>query len=138
MQTVRILNKTRDGILGARVLIADRWWHRLRGLLGRRRPAEGDGILLVPCRAVHTIGLGYPLDVLFLDREGEVVATYPGLRPRRFTRFHGTAEYALEVPAGTIEATGTGVGDRLVWTIRDEDLRVAAGTGDEAREGEAR
>jgi uncharacterized membrane protein (UPF0127 family) len=115
MSRIRVVNKTREGVLGTRVQVADRWWQRVRGFLGRGRPADGEGILLSPCRAVHMIGIGFPLDVVFIDREGVVQAVYPSLRPGRMTRFHRSAEYALELPAGTIASTGTVVADRIAW-----------------------
>ncbi len=112
---IRVLNKTRGSVLGSRVELADRWWLRVRGFLRRPRPDRGEGILLSPCRAVHTVGLGFPLDVIFIDRDGGVVALYPSLRPGRFTRFHRSAEYALELPAGTIDATATVEADSIAW-----------------------
>ena len=115
MMRIRVVNKTRDSVLGSQVALADRWWPRLRGFLGRAAPRMGEGILLSPCRAVHMLGIPYALDVIFLDREGTVVAQYPMLRPARFTPFHRAAQYALELPAGTIAASGTRVADRVVW-----------------------
>lgn len=115
MMRIRVVNKTRESVLGARVQLADRWWQRMRGFIGRAAPRAGEGMLLSPCRAVHMLGLPYPLDIVFLDREGIVVALYPSLRPARFTSFHRNAEYALELPAGTIEASATQVSDRIVW-----------------------
>jgi uncharacterized membrane protein (UPF0127 family) len=117
---MRVINKTRDSVLGSRVRLADTWWPRTRGFLFRPRPAAGQGLLLSPCRGVHMIGMPYPLDVLFLDRHGAVVALYPRLRPGRATSWHRRAEYALEVPEGTIEATGTRENDLIVWLPSQE------------------
>jgi uncharacterized membrane protein (UPF0127 family) len=115
MRHIHVLNKTRESVLGTRIGVADGWWSRARGLLGGAPPA-GEGILLSPCRAVHTFGMRCPLDVLFLDRGGRVVASYQALRAWRWTRFHRDAEYALEVPIGTIAATSTRLDDLLAWT----------------------
>lgn len=119
MKRLRIVNRTRDSILGTRVGLADQWWQRARGLLGRPQPGKGEGLLLSPCRAVHMLGMRYALDVLFLDRHGKVTASYPDLRPGRRTGWHTTARYALEVPTGTIEATGTRDGDLVAWLSAD-------------------
>jgi uncharacterized membrane protein (UPF0127 family) len=134
MSRIRVVNKTREGVLGTRVQVADRWWQRVRGFLGRGRPADGEGILLSPCRAVHMIGIGFPLDVVFIDREGVVQAVYPSLRPGRMTRFHRSAEYALELPAGTIVSTGTVVADRIAW-MPGNGAAVAAADGVGAHSG---
>ncbi|HEX8362899.1 MAG TPA: DUF192 domain-containing protein, partial [Longimicrobium sp.] len=69
-------NATRGAVVGSRVAVADRWWLRLRGLLGRPPLATGEGLLLDPCRAVHMLGMQYPLDVAFVDERNTVVALY--------------------------------------------------------------
>jgi uncharacterized membrane protein (UPF0127 family) len=109
----------RGHLLGDRIGIADRWWLRLRGLLGRDTLPRGEGLLLDPCRAVHMLGMRFPIDVAFLDRTGEVVAAYHALAPGARTGWHRAATAALELPAGTLQASGTGVGDTIVCTPED-------------------
>ena len=115
MREVAVHKEGRSEPLARRVGLADRFWLRARGLLGRM-PLEGDeGLLIGPCRAVHTLGMRYPIDVAFLDEGGTVVATYPGLVPNRRTSWHGEAAWALELPAGTLDETSTTTGHRLSW-----------------------
>jgi uncharacterized protein len=102
--------------VAGRVRVADRFWSRALGLLGRRRLEPGEGLLLRPCRAVHTLGLGYPIDVAFLDIRGTVVAAYRALAPNRRTAWHAGAVWALELPTGTLERAGLKEGQRLSWT----------------------
>ena len=112
---MRIANRTRSTLLGLQVELAASWWARLRGFLGRPQPALGEGILLAPCDGVHTYGMSYDLDVIFLDERGKVLEVIQSLRPwRRTPRVRG-ARYVLEVPAGTIQASKTRVGDELTW-----------------------
>ena len=113
---MRIVNRTRGTVIGTQVELADSLWSRFRGYLGRPEPAEGEGMLLTRCSAVHMFGMRYPLDILFLDARGTVIEVAKGLSPWRRTRRIRGARYALEVRAGTIEATGTEAGDGLVWT----------------------
>jgi uncharacterized protein len=115
VKIVHVRNVDRDAELGTRIGVADGWWSRSRGLLGRDGLAPGEGLLLTPCRSIHMYGMRFPLDVAFLDREGTVVETYADLAPGRRTGWHRTARHALELPAGTLAATGTGRGDRLAW-----------------------
>jgi len=115
MKSVSIVNRTRESVLGTDIRVADRWWQRARGFLRTLEPEQGEGLLLSPCRAVHMMGMKFPLDVAFVDRGGRVIALYPRLAPRRRSRWHLTARYALELPVGTIEATGTRVGDFVAW-----------------------
>ena len=115
MRFVSVRNADREVDLGDRVRVADRWWPRLRGMIGHPEPTDGEGLLLSPCQGVHMHWMGYPLDVAFLDDEGRVVALYHGLRPWRFSKTHKNAACALELKAGTLERTLTEVGDRLTW-----------------------
>ena len=115
---MRILKVTELGgayTLATRAGLANRPWSRLKGLLGRERLEEGEGLLLHPCKAIHMWGMKIPLDVVFLDASGQVIATYSNLKPGQRTRYYSLARYALELPAGTLARTGTGRGDFLSW-----------------------
>lgn len=116
MTSMHVVNATRSTMLGSHVLLLDRWWMRLRGFLGRPAPAAGEGIILTPCTAVHMFGMRFPLDVVFLDERGVVVAVYAELAPGSRTRLEGRAAHALELPSGTVAASGTELGDRVSWS----------------------
>jgi uncharacterized membrane protein (UPF0127 family) len=124
MPRIEVRNATRQSVLGDRVSVARTHWTRLRGMLGRPAPEPGEGLLIVPCRGVHMYGMKYPLDVVFLDEGGAVVDIRADLQPRGRTGFIKGSHYALEIPTGTVAATGTDVGDRLVWQPVAEE-RVA-------------
>jgi uncharacterized protein len=111
---LRAANPARGSVLGTRIALADRWWLRLRGLLGREALPAGEGLILRPCRAVHMRGMAFPLDVAFLDRSGAVVAAYHSIPPCARTGWHKAARDALELPAGTLTASGTAIGDTIV------------------------
>lgn len=108
-----MVNRTREADLARRAWVADSHWTRLRGLLGRPRLRGGEGLLLMPSRGVHTWGMRYPIDVVFVNEEGRVLALYPELEPWRRTRVHREATRAYEFPGGTIESAHTRPGDRL-------------------------
>lgn len=122
MNPIRVVNRTRGTVLGDQVKLADTLLSRLRGFLFRSEPSAGEGILLSPCQAVHMMGMRYPLDVVFIDEAGTVVATHPDLRPWAWTRMHRQALHALELPAGTILNSDTRTGDSLSWGTADGDL----------------
>ena len=102
--------------VGSEVGVADSWLRRLRGLLGRPRMRDGEGLLLLDCDSVHTIGMAYPIDVAFLDAEGTVVRSLDHLDPCRVGLGGPEAVHALELPAGRLVRTGTGPGVRLSWS----------------------
>ena len=106
-------NVTRNLVIATHVEVARGMWGRLRGLIGTPPLQSGQGLLLRPCSGIHTWFMGYPIDALFLDAEGRVVAALGPLRPWRMSGIYPKAEAVLEVMAGTLEATGTQVGDSV-------------------------
>jgi uncharacterized membrane protein (UPF0127 family) len=116
MRTVRVVHERSGADVGASVSVADSWWTRLRGLLARPRMHAGEGLLLLACDSVHTVGMTYPIDVAFLDGEGTVVHSIAALSPWRLGLGGAGAVHTLELPAGRLEATGTAPGVRLRWS----------------------
>lgn len=110
---IAVTNRRTAGDLGRDVRVASSAWSRMRGLLGRAQPAQGEGLLLQPCNGVHTFGMRYPIDVLFLARDGYVIRAVSRMRASRCVAWVRGSHLALELPAGTIEATGTVSGDTL-------------------------
>jgi uncharacterized protein len=86
----------------------------MRGLLGRKSLAPGEGILLHPASSVHTAFMRFAIDVVFLDRDDRIVKIAPELAPWR-TSAARKAAAAVELPAGTASRLGLRAGDRLVW-----------------------
>ena len=115
MDVLRVVNESRQSVLGGRIRMADTMHARLRGFLFRRQPVSGEGLLLAPCKGVHMYGMRFALDVLFIDECGCVIAAHPNLSPGQRTSMYPTARYALELPAGAIADSQTSVGDRLSW-----------------------
>jgi uncharacterized protein len=114
MRYVQATNAARGTVLGTRVAVADNWWTRLRGLLGKEHLHPEDGLLLEPCRAVHMYGMRFAIDAAFLDEEGRVVAVYRNLQPGARTNRHPNARRVLELPSGMLRRTGTREGDVIV------------------------
>lgn len=115
MSLVRVVNESRQRVLGGRIEVAHSLGSRMRGFILRPEPVAGEGLFLAPCRGVHTYWMSFPLDVLFLDGEGNVVAAHPNVPPGSRTPIYRAAHFALELPTGAIAATGTAVGDRVTW-----------------------
>ncbi len=113
MRTVAVGVGATGTLLGQRIRVADTWWTRFRGLLGTPQLAEGEGLLIEPCRGVHMFGMKYPIDVAFLDRAGRVVGICHRLAPGARSPFVRAARSALELPAGTLAAAGITEGDTL-------------------------
>jgi len=76
---------------------------RLAGLAGLRREHAGPGLLIPRCCSVHTFGMRFALDVVFLDGKGEVLAIRREVRPCRFVSDR-RATAVLEIPSGQGES----------------------------------
>ncbi len=107
-------NRTRGTELARACRVAANPWTRLVGLLGRRSLEPGEGLLLVGEQAIHTIGMRFSIDVIYLDRSARVLRALPVLPPQRLGPFLRESHNVLELPAGTLAATDTREGDELV------------------------
>jgi uncharacterized membrane protein (UPF0127 family) len=115
MSRFSVLNQTRQVLVASDVERARSAWARMKGLLGRSRdkfPA-GTGLWITPSQGVHTIGMSFPIDVVYLDSGSRVIAVYHRIAPFRIATLELRARSVLELPAGTLEGTGTEVGDVL-------------------------
>lgn len=116
MKVVAVVHADSGVPVASRVAVADSFLHRLRGLLARPPMRRDQGLLLLDCGSIHTVGMGYPIDVAFLDAEGRVVRSVADLEPWRFGIGGTGVVHALELPAGRLHETGTVPGVRLNWS----------------------
>ena len=110
---VRVVNATHGTVLAERAEVADSFWSRGRGLLGRSALPAGEGLIIEPARAVHCVGMTFPIDVIHLAREGRVLKVVSNLRPYRFGPFVRHSHRVVELPAGAAAAASTRVGDQV-------------------------
>lgn len=110
---VYVANNTRGSVLLSTGKVADGHWTRLRGLVGVRQLATGDGLLIKPCHGVHCMFMSIPIDVVYVDRNDKVLAMDKAMKPWAIGKIYGQSAYVIEMPAGTIDATNTQPGDQL-------------------------
>lgn len=118
---IRVSNLTQGTELGSSITIANTFFTRLVGLLNRPYLLMGEGLLLTGTNAVHTWGMRFTIDCLFLDRQLRIVRAVPSLKPWRYSPLVRKAWQVLELPVGTIERTGTRPGDQLWISSTSED-----------------
>jgi hypothetical protein len=121
-------NRTRQAHLATALSIANTHWARFRGLLGLGNHdfRNGSGLWIVPCHGIHTLGMGFPIDVLYLDRGLKVVGVRSNVRPWRFTPVLRRAASVLELPCGTAAGTNTAVGDTIEITLPKDCTQLPA------------
>jgi uncharacterized protein len=105
--------KTHD-ILNS-VEYADSFYARLKGLLGRSQLPVNAGLLISPCNSVHTLGMRFPIGVIFLDGEYTICRLLPALSPGRLSPWVPRAKHVLEVNPKLFEHYALAVGDMLVF-----------------------
>jgi uncharacterized membrane protein (UPF0127 family) len=110
---VRVLNLSKRAVLVERGRIAETPWTRVIGLLRHSRLEKGDGLWIKPCNAIHSMGMRFRFDAVFLDANHHIVHQVENMGPWRATRLVWRARSVLELPAFTLQETGTELGDQL-------------------------
>jgi uncharacterized membrane protein (UPF0127 family) len=93
--------------------VAEALGTRTRGLIGHDPLHLGQGMLIRPCRWIHTFGMSFPIDVLYVNKRWRIVAVSEDLRPGRIDRPVPQAWFVVELAAGAIRQAGLKVGNRL-------------------------
>jgi len=124
---VPVINLTKETWLATKVRKADNFLTRLVGLLKRTNLGPEEALWLTPSRGIHTIGMKFPIDIVFLNKSHHVVGLMAGLAPYRISPVHFNGYSVLELPNGTIKKSRTEIGDQfeisLVETSEIDDLR---------------
>ena len=110
---VSVRNLTRDAVLGDAIEVADTSGKRRVGLLKHKGLGPGEGLWIVPCESVHTFFMKFPIDLVYVDKKRRVRKVRRAVPPWRLSLCLN-AHSILELPAGTVEQTGTQQGDELV------------------------
>ena len=115
-----VYNRTRDICLADAVEPARSVLKRMKGLIGRSAEGflGGKAFWIVPSEGIHTFGMRFPIDAVYLDTNGKALRIYHELAPYRFAAVMLKARSVLELPPGTLARTGTQVGDILEFQKR--------------------
>jgi uncharacterized membrane protein (UPF0127 family) len=120
-----LVNATKQVVIADRCRFANSLWKRMVGLLNRARLEQGEGLLIDRCYGIHTVGMRFSIDVVFLDHNLQVIRVVSSLPPFR-TCVVKKAVYVLELPSGTASRTSTVDGDQL--RIRSTENGAAKST----------
>lgn len=107
-----VRNLTRETQIADKLEVAGSGPKRSKGLLGRKGLGEGEGLWIIPCEAVHTFFMRFPIDLIYLDRKHRVKKVRDSVPAWRISGCL-SAHSVLELPAGTIRNTRTECGDIL-------------------------
>jgi uncharacterized protein len=105
--------------LATKVRKADNFMTRLVGLLKRRTLGPEEALWLMPSKGIHTIGMKFPIDVVYLSRKNLVLRLISGMAPYRISSINLKTYSILELPNGTIKKSRTEIGDQLEISLAE-------------------
>ena len=115
-----VFNQTRESFLSLGVTVADTHFGRLRGLVGKHRLRADEGIWVIPSQGVHTIGVLFAVDLIYLDAGNRVIHLVESFGTFRIGPVKTNCASVLELPTRTIYSSQTQVGDQLVICSAEE------------------
>ena len=118
-KTYRVSDAKTGTVLAGHVRPAHTFWTRLVGLLGSKELPEHTGLWLKPCGGIHTIGMNYPIDVVFLDKNKNITKLTSDIQPNRFCPAGRKTRSVLELPAGTLSQINVQAGHQLLLNVAD-------------------
>jgi len=110
---ITIFNHTKQTVVATQVCIADTFWSRLQGLIGRSSLAQGEGLLITHCQSIHMFFMQFPIDAVFLSSENVVVGLVHNIKPYQLSPLFFKSSSCLELPSGTIIEKNISIGDCL-------------------------
>ena len=108
---MQLLNISKGITLAQEVILAEKFWGRFKGLIGTSKLPENKALLIKPCSSIHTWFMKYPIDVIFLDCDNQIVHILHAIAPYRFGPLVRNAKAVVELPARRCYQTGTKTGD---------------------------
>ena len=115
---IKVTNRERGTVLAEVADVADTSAKRRTGLLKHSELKAGEGLWIAPCESVHSFGMKFSIDVVYLDRKKKVRKIRKEMVPRRISACL-TAHSVLELPVGVIDASRTEPGDQLEFEKLD-------------------
>lgn len=113
MKIIKIVNEDNREILARDAVVADNFFLRLKGLLGRKEMLAGEGLLIKPCSMVHCLGMSITIDVVFISPAHEIIHIIERMSPGRISPWVKGAMGVLELPEGQVARTKTRVGQMI-------------------------
>jgi uncharacterized protein len=124
-----VYNQTRESFLSLGVEAADTTMARLKGLIGKLTLGPDEGLWIVPSRGIHTMGMLFPIDLVYLDESHKVLHVMESFPTFRISPIIAQAASVLELPTHTIYSSQTQPGDQLVIGVAEEmERRLRMGT----------
>lgn len=112
-----IENLTTQKLIAKELKLANNFFTRLKGLLGTAPLKSQEGLLISPCQQIHTHFMSYSVDVIFLDRNMQVIDIVHEMNPWKISKFYKNAYYVLELQVG--KSLNISISDTLLLKKND-------------------
>lgn len=109
---MKLINCDTGEVISSRVMLADKVYSRLIGLMGKKGLPADSALILKPCFQIHTFFMRFNIDVIFLSRDMHVIHVIENMLPWKISKFIRDSYYVVELPGGTLKGT-VYVGHRL-------------------------
>ena len=117
---MELRNLERGTLLARNCRFAVTFWERFMGLMGKKTfPSSYDGLIFEKCNSIHCFFMRMKIDVIFTDKEGRAVRCFRNLKPWRLAWGGWRSTNVIELPPGTLQASGTRPGDKLELKKQD-------------------
>lgn len=110
-KTFRAVNVTTGRVIAEKVQIAKDFRSRSKGLLGRQGLPRDEGLLIKPCNSIHTFFMKFPMDAIFMNRDGRVLRVCTDIKPWRLCGCLAGGYMVLELAQGVSLRSDVSVGD---------------------------
>lgn len=108
---MKIYNSTQNNLITDDVKVAETFFTRSVGLLSKKSVSSNEALVIKPCCSIHTFFMKFPIDVLFIGKNGNIIELYENVKPWRILPIHLASKYVLELCAGQISAKNIKKGD---------------------------
>ncbi|SCP98041.1 DUF192 domain-containing protein [Anaerobium acetethylicum] len=119
MKKVKVYNASKNRIILGEAEIADTFFTRFRGLLGRKGLAADAGLIINPCNSVHMIGMRFPIDVIFVNRDNRICHIQHSMRKMSVSPVVRGARFVIEAPEGISKRLNIEMGDEIKIMIME-------------------
>jgi len=113
-----LVNKTSNTIISENLTRADTFFKRLKGLMFTKELTAQDALHIIPCNEIHTFFMNYSIDVLYLDKDKNIVHIDEDMVPGKIGKKAKTAISVVELTSGTVKAAGLKVGQTVEFVQR--------------------
>jgi uncharacterized membrane protein (UPF0127 family) len=113
-KVLQVINVSCNTLLASEALLCDRFYNRMRGLLGKKELLPGKGLIIKPCQQIHSFFMQFSFDALFVDNFNRVIHIEGNMLPGKISPLVRKTAMVIELPAGTAADTGTNIGNIIV------------------------